>query len=88
MPLQAIKCLCGEQQLSSVFQNVSSLSVDRLYVIVLPVLLATLHDHILGKVTYGKPPGPATVLTPAEERMLSAWQRSVMDDRHKSSELQ
>ena len=28
---------------------------------------ATLHDHVCGKVTHGKPPGPHTVLTKEEE---------------------
>ena len=35
--------------------------------------VATLHDHVAGNVTHGKPPGPDTILTPAEETMLCKW---------------
>ena len=34
---------------------------------------ATLHDHVCGKVTHGKPPGPHTVLTKEEEDMPEEW---------------
>ena len=29
--------------------------------------------HVSGKVAHGKPPGPNTVLTAAEEEMLEDW---------------
>ncbi len=35
--------------------------------------LATLYDHVSCRVAHGKPPGPNTVLTTAEESMLADW---------------
>ena len=35
--------------------------------------LATLHDHVSGKVAHNKPPGPAPVLSTPEEDMLAEW---------------